>query len=318
MPTTALKGLYAIVDMPHPHGLDPVGLTRAVLGDRLDGGSHGAAIVQLRAKSADEDQTREWLAAMSASCQEAGVALVCNDLKAIALQMPEVTGLHLGQDDDGADEVAAIRQARSDLLVGLSTHDIPQLREALRQRPDYVAFGPVARTRTKVNHDPVVGLSGLTDAARITSRPLVAIGGLDSAKACTTIRHGADMAAVIGALTCPTLDQTRQAAITLASELAEAARPLTLDEVCEAIPVLERDLLAELARWGDSLSVHMALELPARFAPRVEDGQPIYRYCEVLDLITALGKRPNESWEQWKTRGHDDPDGTVVQLRTNR
>ncbi|MEM6990162.1 MAG: thiamine phosphate synthase [Myxococcota bacterium] len=313
MNTPPLQGLYAIVDLPHPHGLDPVAITRAVLGDRLDGGTTGAAVVQLRAKNADTAQRIAWLEAMSGSCQAAGVPLIANDDLDAATRARGVDGVHLGQLDEHVDAVAEIRAAHPELMIGLSTHDIPQLRDALRQKPDYVAFGPVARTQSKQDPDPIVGLSGLADAGRVTSRPLVAIGGLDAGRARQAIQHGASMAAVIGALAFRSEDETRAAAMELAKGLQEAARPLTVDAVAELIPVLEKDLLSELARWGDSFSVHMALELPARFAPKVVDGVATYRYCEVLDLIHALGKRPTETWEQWKRRGHDD--GSVVHLR---
>ena len=314
--TPALEGLYAIVDVPHPHGLQPAEVTRAVLGDKLDGGQRGAAVVQLRAKDARTEERVAWLRAMAPACQEAGVPLFVNDDVDAAIETG-VRGLHLGQDDPGADAVDELRGQRGDLMIGLSTHDLPQLRNALRQNPDYVAFGPVAATRSKRNPDPVVGLGGLADAGRMSNRPLVAIGGLDADRASEAIRYGAAMAAVIGALVHPTVEQTRAAAIGVSAGLQAAARPLSLDEVAALIPVLDRDLLSDLAHWGDSLSVHLTLDLPARFAPKVVDGVVTYRYCEVLDLLRSLGKRRSESWDEWKSRSADEPepDASVVQLR---
>ena len=305
------EGLYAIVDVPHPAGLDPVDVTRAVLAERLAGGLDGAAAVQLRAKGAQTPDRVGWARGMSELCAAAAVPFVVNDDIAAALEVGAV--LHLGQDDPGAFEVAALRREHPGLQVGLSTHDLSQLREALRQEPDYVAFGPVARTESKADPDPIVGLDGLTDAGRVSGKPLVAIGGLNQDRAAKVVAHGAAMAAVIGALQHDTLEATRLAAIELSRALRDAARMLTLDEVAALIPVIDRDTLAELPRWGDSLSVHLALELPARFAPRFVDGKPAYRYCEVLDLLYAMGKRPHESWDQWQSRGHGDE--TVVQLR---
>ena len=74
------------------------------------------------------------------------------------------------------------------------------------------------------------------------------------------------------------------------------------------------ELLSELAHWGDALGVHISLGLPARFAPRVESGRPSYRPCDVLDLVEALGKRPDQSWEAWSEATPDDA-GPLVQLR---
>ena len=58
-----------------------------------------------------------------------------------------------------------------------------QLRVALEEQPDYVAFGPIFATRSKERPDPVVGLDGLGRAlelARAASIPIVAIGGISS------------------------------------------------------------------------------------------------------------------------------------------
>ena len=58
---------------------------------------------------------------------------------------------------------------------------LEQLDAALAARPDYVAFGPVFPTTTKMNPDPVVGVAGLSAAyarARAAGIPLVAIGGI--------------------------------------------------------------------------------------------------------------------------------------------
>lgn len=313
-----MQGLYAIVDLPHPHGLGPAELTRAVLGDRLDGGDDGASVVQLRAKDATTEQRVQWLSEMIPPCREAGALLVINDDLEAALAS-DVDALHLGQGDPFADDLPTLRRraaaaGRESLRVGLSTHDLAQLREAIRRGPDYVALGPVAPTRSKANPDPVVGMQGLLDGCRVTSRPLVAIGGLDAALGAVAMEYGASAVAVIGALVHETVDRTQRAAIELARTLRAAARPLTLDEVCERIPVLPPEQLAELARWGDSLGVHLSLGLPARFGPYVEQGEPRYRPSDVVDLVEALGKRPDESWEQWRARDHDD-DGPLVQLR---
>jgi hypothetical protein len=97
----------------------------------------------------------------------------------------------------------------------------------------------------------------------------------------------------------------------------QAGRPLSLDEVAARIPVLDREWLAELARWGDSLGTQLQLKLPARFRPWIDAaGQPRYRPCDVLDLEHALGKRPRETWAQWHDRDPVEA-GPIVQLRRN-
>lgn len=313
-----VQGLYAIVDLPHPHGLGPVELTGAVLGDRVAGGDDGASVVQLRAKHATTSQRVQWLRQMAPLCRAGRAVLIVNDDLEAALAT-EADGVHLGQGDLLADDPAEVRrradaEGREGLVVGLSTHDLVQLREAGRRAPDYVALGPVAPTRSKASPEPVVGMAGLLDGCRVASRPLVAIGGLDGPSGARAIAYGASAVAVIGALVHETVERTRREAISLAQMFRRAAAPLGIDEVHRRIPVLPAEQLAELARWGDALGVHIGLGLPARFGPWIEDGEPRYRPCDVIDLVEALGKRPDESWDQWRARARDD-DGPLVQLR---
>ena len=303
-------GLYAIVDVEHPHGLDPAAVARAMLGDRPAGGTHGASVIQLRAKDATTAQRTAWAQAIVAVCRPHGVPVVVND-DVEAATASGADGVHLGQDDPGARDIATTMQT---MAVGLSTHDLGQLRDAGRLGPTYLAYGPVRATSSKANPDPTVGLDGLLDAARIAARPLVAIGGLDATHGARAIEIGASAVAVIGALVHGSLDAIEAAAVELSRSFEAAGRPLELDEVAAKIPVLEPDLLAELARWGDSLGTHVQLKLPARFRPWVEDGRPQYRPCDVMDLVHALGKRPGETWAQWQDRVPEE-EGRVIALR---
>lgn len=319
-----VQGLYAIIDVPDPYGLPVEAVTRAVLGDRLAGGHDGASVVQLRAKRASTAERVGWLAELVPLCRAAGAISIVDDDVEAAL-VADADGVHLGQHDEGADDIAAVRAraaarrhgdpSRSHFRIGLSTHDLGQLRAAGRQSPDYLALGPVAPTRSKANPDPVVGYSGLLDGCRVASRPLVAIGGLDRELGCRAIEAGAAAVAVIGALQAEVLDVVRERAIAMARAFRAAAAPLPFDEVCRRIPVLDPELLAELARWGDALGLHIGLGLPARFGPRIADGGPSYRPCDVIDLVEALGKRPDESWETWRERSREDEGGPLVQLR---
>lgn len=107
-------------------------------------------------------------------------------------------GVHLGQDDlspEGARKVLGNR-----LCVGVSTHNVEQAKRADETEADYIAIGPVFATTTKENPDPVVGLEGVKAVRALTSKPLVAIGGITRTNARAVIEAGADSVAVIGAL----------------------------------------------------------------------------------------------------------------------
>ena len=83
-------------------------------------------------------------------------------------------------------------------LVGLSTHSVEQVIGA--GEADYVAVGPVFATATKMDAEPVVGLEGVRRARGLTTKPLVAIGGITRENCRSVVEAGADSVAVISGL----------------------------------------------------------------------------------------------------------------------
>ncbi|MEZ4380245.1 MAG: thiamine phosphate synthase [Nannocystaceae bacterium] len=229
-PDAAPVGLYAIADLPAPEGLDALAYAVALLGERPAG--PGPAYLQLRAKRMDHAQRRRILAALAPHCVAAGTVLVVNDDVEAALAEPGVGGLHLGQEDLGAGDLAT-RRARLEALLerasarpqplrlGLSTHTLAQVDEASALPVDYIGFGPVFTTRTKANADPVVGLERLALAAQRSRHPVVAIGGLDRPRALAARRAGAAAVALVSALRAPTIAATRSLAADLSDMLLQ-------------------------------------------------------------------------------------------------
>jgi thiamine-phosphate pyrophosphorylase len=309
-----MHGLYAILDAPHPHGLPPTQQLSAILE-----ATPTLALIQLRAKSATPAERRALAEQLAPQCLAADVPLIINDDVDLALSsIPGVAGVHLGQNDPHVSDIASLRaRHRAPLVIGISTHNPQQLRAALAQHPDYVAYGPIRTTHSKADPDPVVGFGALADACRTTTTPLVAIGGLDPTAAARAIELGAAMVAVISGLVRPTVDETRTAAQSFAEAIGHASRWLDVDEVHAKIPVLSIESLTEIAAWAEDFGVLATLRLPPRFRPRIHDGVPRYRPSDVADLLAAIGKRDDESWDDWRARG-DLGDETVVLLRRGR
>jgi thiamine-phosphate pyrophosphorylase len=187
------RGLYPIVDLDSlaERGLSPLSFAERLLA------AH-PPFLQLRAKSAGGRATLELLRELAPLCRAAGTQLFANDRPDLAL-LSGADGVHVGQDDV---PLADVRRLAPGLCVGVSTHELTELERALAERPDYVAFGPIFTTRSKPDHEPVVGLAGLArayDLARAANVPLVAIGGIDLERT-RLIRMHADFAAVIGSL----------------------------------------------------------------------------------------------------------------------
>ena len=133
---------------------------------------------------------------IAALCHRAGVTLVVNDRADLARLVG--ASLHLGQDD--LPPAAARRVLGETGAIGFSTHNETQLRAAAAEPVDYIALGPIFGTASKENPDPVVGLGELRRLRPLSSRPLVAIGGITRANALSVIEAGADAVAVIGDL----------------------------------------------------------------------------------------------------------------------
>jgi thiamine-phosphate pyrophosphorylase len=85
-------------------------------------------------------------------------------------------------------------------LLGVSTHNPEQVAQADRTSADYIAIGPVFTTASKANPHPIVGLAGVRRARELTSKPLVAIGGITRQNCSSVIQAGADSIAVISDL----------------------------------------------------------------------------------------------------------------------
>ena len=125
------------------------------------------------------------------------VRLIMNDRADLALAAG-FDGVHVGQDDLSPEGVR--RVMGPELLLGFSTHNPDQVKEADRLPVSYIAVGPVFATSSKAKPDPVIGLDGVRLARRLTEKPLVAIGGIARGNCRSVIEAGADSVAVISDL----------------------------------------------------------------------------------------------------------------------
>jgi thiamine-phosphate pyrophosphorylase len=123
--------------------------------------------------------------------------LILNDRADLAV-LADWDGVHVGQGDLSPED--ARRVVGTGRWVGVSTHTDEQVRVAQLSCADYVAVGPVFATGTKADADPVIGLEGVRRARALSTKPLVAIGGITRENARSVIDAGADSVAVISAL----------------------------------------------------------------------------------------------------------------------
>jgi thiamine-phosphate pyrophosphorylase len=157
-------GTYIIITKPV--------LTYAAIAEKCV--QHGIKMLQLREKNLSD---RELIAAgktLRQITKGTDTKLVINDRPDIAITC-DADFLHLGQDDMPVEEA---RKIVGNMKIGLSTHSITQAKEALKQNPAYIGFGPVYPTNAKANPDPPVGTTKLKEVLTFANVPVVAIGGI--------------------------------------------------------------------------------------------------------------------------------------------
>ncbi|MFA0812557.1 thiamine phosphate synthase [Microbulbifer epialgicus] len=158
----------------------------------------GVRTLQLRIKNPGEN-LREQIERAVAIGRAYNLRLFINDFWQLAIQCGAY-GVHLGQEDLQAADLAAIQSAG--LRLGISTHGFYELLLAYRYRPSYLAIGAIYATNTKDMSDQLQGVQKLARmAALLPDYPLVAIGGINVQRAGEVIATGVGSIAVVSAIT---------------------------------------------------------------------------------------------------------------------
>jgi len=181
-----LPPLYAILDPEQTKGRAP----EVVLQRLLNG---GVKLLQLRVKAMTPVDFLTLAGHARAQTRAAGCRLIVNDRIDIALAC-DADGVHLGQEDL---PLAAGKKLMADKIVGISTHDIEQARDAERNGADYIGFGPMFGTTTKDTGFTARGVDMLKQIRAAVRIPIVAIGGINEQNVQAVWQAGADSAAII-------------------------------------------------------------------------------------------------------------------------
>ncbi len=165
-----------------------------IVSDALAG---GAQVNQLREKGLPDREFLRLAREVRILTAQARAIFVVNDRPDLA-RLAGADGVHLGQDD------LSVRDARRILgptaLVGVSTHDAPQIERATLDGASYLGVGPVFASETKEFAD-FAGLAFVAQAAETTTRPWFAIGGIGEHNVEQVLEAGATRIAVGGAIT---------------------------------------------------------------------------------------------------------------------
>jgi thiamine-phosphate pyrophosphorylase len=203
--------LYVVLDRAAARGRELDDVLAAV----IDG---GCRMVQLREKETPSGRLLPIAERLLSRARRAGVTFIVNDRVDLAVALG-ADGVHLGQDD--LPPRAARPLLRRGMLLGLSTHSVPQAHAARDAGADYVAVGSMFPTATKPDFE-LVGPALVRKLRPDIRVPLVGIGGITHDNVAEVIGAGADGVAVISAV-CAAPDPA--AATRRFLELIRAARP---------------------------------------------------------------------------------------------
>lgn len=154
----------------------------------------GAAIIQLRDKTGDEAAVLEKARELTDLRREKPFVFILNDDPHLAVRAG-ADGVHIGQD---MSTVETRRIIGEEMILGKTTHNLEQGRQAVLDGADYISTGPVYATPTKPGR-PAVGLEYVRQAAQHLDIPFVAIGGIDLTNIDDVLAAGARTVAVVRA-----------------------------------------------------------------------------------------------------------------------
>ena len=226
-----LAGVYLVTEESLSGGRRSEEIVEAAL-------ASGVRVVQVREKEGSARRALQIARAVRGLTRRFDALLIVNDRVDIALAV-DADGVHLGQEDV---PVADARRLLGDAaLIGLSIAEPAQLLAPDAAAADYLGVGAVFATGSK-SDATLTGLA-LLEAARAAAEasarpapaggraPIVAIGGITADNAARALIAGADVVAVITAITAAPdpgraaaalLDAVRAAA---SARAAESARP---------------------------------------------------------------------------------------------
>jgi thiamine-phosphate pyrophosphorylase len=161
--------LYVLVD-----GRSSLGEFRQMVEQLIQG---GADVLQLRDKALPDRELLERACALREMTRRHSVLFIMNDRADLAA-LAHADGLHVGQHEIAVQDARVVVGLPA--LVGVSTHNIEQARQAVVDGANYLGCGPTFPSATK-EFAEFPGLEFLRQVSREIRLPAFAIGGIGPA-----------------------------------------------------------------------------------------------------------------------------------------
>jgi thiamine-phosphate pyrophosphorylase len=154
----------------------------------------GIDILQMREKHMPRPALMSLGVDLAGLCRQNGVLFIVNDDPRLAVDL-DADGVHMGKEDLAGCGVDTVRRiVGPHRIIGVSTHNPDQFRDALARDVDYLAFGPIFPTRTKDYH---IGTEDIARVLAVASKPVFFIGGIRRSNLDILIGKGATNVALI-------------------------------------------------------------------------------------------------------------------------
>ncbi len=200
--------LYLITDRHVTKTPLPEAVRQALMG--------GVRAVQLREKDLPIRELLTLAQEFRGIAGEFGAKLFINDRVDVAVAV-DADGVHLGTQSLPASAVRKIVGNR--MLIGVSTHSLQEAEKAQAEGADFITFGPIFETLSKMKFGEPVGAGTLKILKDSINIPIFAIGGVKSGNIEHVLQSGADGIAMISAILAAS--DIKQAAESINREIGE-------------------------------------------------------------------------------------------------
>jgi thiamine-phosphate pyrophosphorylase len=156
----------------------------------------GCRWISLREKDLSAPEQMALAAQLLPVARRAGACLTLHGEPSLA-EKCGLDGVHLPA---GSDPISARCALGPNKLVGLSIHSVEEAKAIDATLVDYAIAGPAFESASKPGYRPTLGREGFRDITHACPVPVLAIGGLDRARAREALGWGVSGLAVIGSV----------------------------------------------------------------------------------------------------------------------